>query len=88
LASIVGSIRALVCRCVVVVVVVDVCGVVSQPTSAITQTPKTSGINFFMNTLLPKKPASFDSFFRVSKPRGRSVDLCSKIDNAASGLYY
>jgi hypothetical protein len=56
--------RALVCRCVVVVVV-DVSVFVAQPTSAITQTPKTTGINFFMNTLLPETPLLFDSFFRV-----------------------
>lgn len=34
---------------VVVVLVVVVSVVVLQPTSAITQTPRTSGINFFMN---------------------------------------
>jgi hypothetical protein len=29
-----------------------------------------------------------DSFFRVLKPRRRTVKLCSSIDNAASELYY
>jgi hypothetical protein len=48
--SIVGSIVAevVVCRSLVVVVV-DV-SVVVQPTSAITQTPRTAGISFFMTT--------------------------------------
>ena len=78
---------ALGCRSLVVVVVVDV-SVLVQPTSAITQTPKTNGINFFMSTVLPETPGPFDSFFRVPRPRRRSVSLCSNIDNAASGLYY
>jgi len=62
--------------------------VVVQPTSAITQTPKTTGISFFMSTLLPETHGPFDSFFRVREPRRRSVNLCSNIDNATSGLYY
>lgn len=61
LASIVGSIRALDCRCVVVVVVVVVAGVVVvvvvvQPTIATIQTPKTTGINFFMATAYQNTP--------------------------------
>jgi len=39
---------ALGCRSLVVVDVVVVSVVVVQPTSAITQTPKTTGISFFM----------------------------------------
>jgi hypothetical protein len=85
--------RAVGCRCAVVVVVVVVVAVVAvsvvvQPTSAITQTPKTTGINFFMSTLLPETPRPFDSFFGMLKPRRSSVNLCSNIDNAARGLYY
>jgi hypothetical protein len=56
-ASIVGSSLALVV-CLVVVVVVDgvvVVVVVVQPTIAATQTPKTSGINFFMEAGLSER---------------------------------
>ena len=47
----VGSTVAFVCRVVVVDVVVSV---VVQPTTAISQTPKTNGISFFMARALPK----------------------------------
>jgi heme/copper-type cytochrome/quinol oxidase subunit 2 len=54
----VGSVLAFVCFFVVVVVVVVVGAVVVvvQPTSATTQTPKTSGINFFMPLVLSERP--------------------------------
>jgi hypothetical protein len=52
--SIVGSIAALVVVCRSLVVVEVVVSVVVQPTSAITQTPRTTGISFFMIGLLPK----------------------------------
>jgi hypothetical protein len=51
----VASTDGLFCREVVVVVVVlGVVVVVVQPTSAITQTPKTSGISFFIGPVLPE----------------------------------
>jgi hypothetical protein len=47
----VGSSEAFVCRVVVVVVVVlGAVVVVVQPTSAITQTPNTNGISFFIGS--------------------------------------
>lgn len=46
---IVGSSVALFCRVVVLLVVVVDSVVVVQPTNAITQTPKTNGINFFIS---------------------------------------
>jgi hypothetical protein len=57
-----------------VVVVVDV-SVLVQPTSAITQTPKTSGMSFFMSALLPETPPPFDSYFppaQTAPPEGES----------------
>jgi hypothetical protein len=54
-----GSIEAFVCRVVVVVVVVEgAVVVVVQPTIAITQTPKTNGIRFFIGL----------RFIRISRP--------------------
>ena len=64
LASIVGSMRAVGCRCVVVVdVVVVAVSVVVQPTSAITQRLKTAGINFFMRSFYLKRPDRSIPFF-------------------------
>jgi hypothetical protein len=45
---VVGSMEALGCRSLVVVEVVVVSVVAVQPTSAITQTPRTTGISFFI----------------------------------------
>ncbi|HZE12184.1 MAG TPA: hypothetical protein VE086_00365, partial [Chthoniobacterales bacterium] len=61
--SIVGSTRAFVCRWVVDVVVSVV---VVQPTSAITQTARTSGINFFMMIALPKPPGFVTPGFTIA----------------------
>ncbi|MFN2621209.1 MAG: hypothetical protein ABR611_00015 [Chthoniobacterales bacterium] len=65
---VVASMLALGCRSLVVVVVVDVSVVVVQPTSAITQTPRTTGISFFMARFYRIDVGRSILFFRGAHP--------------------
>jgi hypothetical protein len=81
LASIIGSIWAFDCRSLVVVVVLVVGAVVVQPTIATIQTPKTSGISFFMMLVLPERSSNHNPLPHASLAYGRNSEaLMSRSD--------